>query len=106
MFKRIIVTAYNQKMAPGALSMDILNTFIQHIKDVASKNQFYNFAHQPLDLYKLEVSFIHCQEEETAIIILHIPFIKADNLLALYEFVSLPIHFNFSTNISVIPEVG
>ncbi len=94
-FEQIIVTAHNQKLVPGALSTDILNTIIQHIKDVTSKNNFHNFVHQPLDLYKLEVSFIHRQEKETVIIILHVPFIKADNLLLLYEFIPLPIHFNF-----------
>jgi hypothetical protein len=98
-FEQIIVTAHNQKLVPGALSTDILNTIIQHIKDVTSKNNFHNFVHQPLDLYKLEVSFIHRQEKETVIIILHVPFIKADNLLLLYEFIPLPIHFNFSANI-------
>ncbi len=40
------------------------------------------------------------------VIILHIPFVKNNNLLPLYEFVSLPIHFNFSAKVSVIPEVG
>jgi hypothetical protein len=35
-----------------------------------------------------------------------VPFIEADHLLTLYEFVFLPIHFNFSANISVVPEVG
>lgn len=98
-FEQIIVTAHNQKLVPGALSTDILNTIIQHIKDVTSKNNFHNFVHQPLDLYKLEVSFIHRQEKETVIIILHVPFVKADNLLLLYEFIPLPIQFNFSANI-------
>ncbi len=37
---------------------------------------------------------------------MHVPFVEADHLLTLYEFVSLPIHFNFSANISVVPEVG
>jgi hypothetical protein len=45
-------------------------------------------------------------EEQTVIIILHVPFVKMENLLPLYEFVCLPIHFNFSTNISIIPEVS
>jgi hypothetical protein len=32
--------------------------------------------------------------------------VEAKNLLSLYKFVSLSVHFNFSENISVIPEVG
>jgi len=41
-----------------------------------------------------------------AILILHVLFVEAKNLLPLYEFISLPIYFNFSSNISVIPDVG
>ncbi len=62
--------------------------------------------HKPADLYKLEVSFIHRPEEHTIILILHVPFVEAEQLLPLHEFVSLPIHFNFSANISVVPDVG
>jgi len=40
------------------------------------------------------------------ILILHVPFVEAENLLPLYEFISLPIYFNFSSNVSVIPDVG
>ncbi len=95
----------SQKLAPGALSTDVLNQIIYYINDIAAKNNYNKFVHEPADLNKLEVSFIHCQEEHTIILILHVPFIEADHLLTLYEFVSLPIHFNFSTNISVVLEV-
>jgi hypothetical protein len=63
-------------------------------------------VHEPAYLYNLEVSFIHRPKENTIILILHVPFVEADHLLTLYEFVSLPIHFNFSSNISVMLEVG
>jgi len=74
--------------------------------DTAAKNKFHNFVHQPSDLYKLEVSFIHPPEEQTVILILHIPFVETENLLPLFEFISLPIYFNFSSNVSVIPDVS
>jgi len=32
--------------------------------------------------------------------------VETENLLPLYEFISLPIYFNFSSNVSVIPDVG
>jgi hypothetical protein len=32
--------------------------------------------------------------------------VETKNLLPLYEFISLPIYFNFSSNVSVIPDVG
>jgi hypothetical protein len=105
-FERIIITAFNQKLAPGALSMDVLHQIIYHINDIAAKNKFHQFVHKPADLYKLNVAFIHQPEEYTIILILHVPIVEADHLLTLYEFVSLPIHFDFSANISVVPEVG
>jgi hypothetical protein len=40
------------------------------------------------------------------IIILHVPFVETENLLPLFEFISLPIYFNFTANVSVIPDVG
>jgi hypothetical protein len=105
-FERIIITAFNKKLALGALSTDVLNQIIHHINDIANKNNYNKFVHEPANLYNLEVSFIHQPEEHTIILILHVPFVEADHLLMLYEFVSLPIFFNFSSNISVVPEVG
>ncbi len=105
-FERVINTAFDQKLAPGALSVDILDSILYHITDTAVKNKFHNFVHQPSDLYKLEVSFIHRPEEQTVILILHVLFVETENLLPLFKFISLPIYFNFSPNISVIPDVG
>jgi hypothetical protein len=104
-FEIIINTAFNQKLASGALSTDVLHQIINHINDIAAKNKFHQFVHEPADLYKLDVSFIHRPEDHTIIQILHVPFVEADHLLTLYEFVSLPIHFDFSANISVVLEI-
>jgi hypothetical protein len=93
-------------LAPGAHSTDILNNIVNHIEEVTANNNYNNFFHQPVDPYKLEVSFIYRQEEQTLILILHVPFVETEHLLPLYEFISLSFHFNFSANISVIPEVG
>ncbi len=58
-FERVIISAFDQKLAPGALSVDVLDTIVHHIKDTAAKNKFHSFIHQPSDLYKLETSFTH-----------------------------------------------
>jgi len=58
-FERIIITTFNQKLATGALSTDVLNNIVNHFKEVAANNNYNNFVHQPVDLYKLEVSFNH-----------------------------------------------
>jgi hypothetical protein len=104
-FELVIHSGFDQKLAPGALSDDVLETILHHIKDMAANNKCHNFIHQLSDLYKLETSFIHQPEEQTVILILHIPFVEAENFLPLYKFISLPIYFNFSSNVSVIPDV-
>jgi hypothetical protein len=40
------------------------------------------------------------------ILLLHVPFVETENLLPLFEFISLPIYFNFSSNVSIIPDIG
>jgi hypothetical protein len=105
-FKQVINSAFDQKLAPSALSVDVLETIVHPTKDTAAKNKFHNFIHQTSDLYKLLTSFIHRPEEHTVILTLHVPYVETENLLPLYEFISLPIYFSFSSNISVIPDVG
>jgi hypothetical protein len=39
-------------------------------------------------------------------LIVHIPLLSNANLLELYEFLPLQIHFNFSSNVSITPDVG
>jgi hypothetical protein len=88
--------AFNQKLVPGALSVNVLETIVHDIKDMAATNKFHNFIHQPSELYKLETSLIH----RPIILILLVLYVEAENLLPLYEFISLPIYFNFSSKIS------
>jgi predicted small metal-binding protein len=52
-FEWVINSAFDQKLAPGALSIDVLDKIVNHIKDTAAQIQFHNFIHQPSDLYKL-----------------------------------------------------
>jgi len=39
-------------------------------------------------------------------LILHVAVVSNSNLLGLFEFLLLPIHFNFPSNILVTPDVG
>jgi hypothetical protein len=64
-FECVIHSAFDQKLTPGALNIDVLETIVNHIKDTAAANKFHNFIHQPSDLYKLETSFILRPEEQT-----------------------------------------
>ena len=55
-FERIIITAFNKKLAPGALSVDVLNQIISHVNEIANRNNYHKFVHEPADLY---LSLIH-----------------------------------------------
>ncbi len=92
-FERIINSAYDQKLAPGALSSNVLHQIMYHIDSVANKNSFEKFVHEPADLYKLEVSFIHRPEEQTIILILHVPFVEAQKLGLYVDFLGKYVYF-------------
>ena len=46
-FERVIHSAFDQKLAPGAFSVDVLETILHHIKDTAANNKFHNFINLP-----------------------------------------------------------
>jgi hypothetical protein len=54
------------------------------------------------DLFQVEVS--HLPKTLQFTLIMHIPLVSNANLLELYEFLPLPIHFNFLANVT--PDVG
>jgi hypothetical protein len=54
----------------------------------------------------VETSYIYKPDEKNFVLVLHIPLVTTHNLMPLYKFIPLPVHFNFSGNISVTPEVG
>jgi hypothetical protein len=40
------------------------------------------------------------------VLVLHVPLVTPHNLMPLYEFIPLPIYFNFTINVTVTSEVG
>jgi len=71
---------------------------------MAKKNlvPFIKFA---LDLFQLEISHLYMPATSEFTLILHVPMVSNSNLLDLYKFLLLPIHFNFATNISITPDI-
>jgi len=43
-FEHLIHMAFDQKLAAGVISQDVLVTIMDHIKDVANTNGFHNFV--------------------------------------------------------------
>jgi hypothetical protein len=104
--ERLIHTAYSNRLSPGALDHEALVAVVKYVNDIAQNSDMLSFVHQPSDLFLVETSYIYKPDEKTFVLVLHVPLVTPHNLMPLYEFIPLPIHFNFSGNVSVIPEVG
>jgi hypothetical protein len=79
---------------------------VKYINEVAQNAELLSFVHQPSDLFLLETSYFYKPEDKTFVLVLHMPLVAPHNLMSLYEFIPLPMHFNFSGNVSVTPEVS
>jgi hypothetical protein len=104
--ERLIHTAYNNKLSPGALHHEVLLEIVKYVNEIADNSELLSLVHQPSDLFLVETSYVYKPEDNTFVLVLHVPLVAPHNLMPLYEFILLPVHFNFSSNISVTPEVG
>jgi hypothetical protein len=104
--ERLIHTAYNKKVSPGALHHEALLEIVKYIKEIAENSELLSFIHQPSDLFLVETSNVYKPDEKMFDLVMHVPLVAPHNLMQLYEFIPLPVHFNFSGNVSVTPEVG
>ena len=104
--ERLIHTAYNNKLAPGALHHEALLEIVKYVNKIAENSKLLSFLHQPSDLFLVETSYVYKPDEKIFVLVMHVPLVAPQNLMQLYEFIPLPVHFNFSGNVSVTPEVG
>jgi hypothetical protein len=104
--ERLIRTAYSNRLLPGSLQHDALVEIVKYVNDVAQNSELLSFVHKPSDLFLVEASYIYKPDEKTFVLVLHVPLVTPHNLMPLFEFIPLPIHFNFTSNVSVTPEVG
>jgi len=74
--------------------------------EVAAKKNLVSFVHFALDLFQIEVSHLFTAATNKFTLILHVTMVSNSNLLDLYEFLPLPIHINFASNISFTPDIG
>jgi hypothetical protein len=101
----LIHTAYNNRLSLGALHHEVLVEIVKYVNDLALNSELLSFVHQPSDLFLLKMSY-YKPDENTFVLVLHVPLVVPHNLMPLFEFIPLPVHFNFSGNVSVSPEVG
>jgi hypothetical protein len=79
---------------------------MKYVNEIARNSDLLSFVHQPSNIFLVEASYIYKPHEKTFVLVLHVPLVTPHNLMPLYEFIPLPVHFNFSGNVSVTPEVG
>jgi hypothetical protein len=92
-------------LAPGALLhdvLDVLDEILNHTLPMARKRNMVSFINYASDLFQVEVS--HLFDPKTLIV--HIRLVSNANWQKHYEFLLLPIHFNFSANVSITPDIG
>jgi hypothetical protein len=104
--ERLITTAYSNRLSPGALQHEALIKIVKYINEVAANSDLLSFIHKPTDLFLVETSYVYKPDEKTFVLVLHIPLVTPHNLMPLYEFIPLPVYFNFTSNITITPEVG
>jgi hypothetical protein len=84
----------------------VLLEIFKYINEIADNSELLSFVHQPSDLFLVENSYVYRPEDNTFILVLHVPLVATHNLMPLYELIPIPVHFNFSCNVSFTPEVG
>jgi len=104
--ENVVKSAQHHQLAPGALPHDVLDGIIDHVTAVTNKKNLVPFVTFASDLFQIEVSHLYTLATDKFTLILHIPMVTNSNLLDLYKFLPLPIHFNFASNISIMPDVG
>ncbi len=104
--ENVIKLAQHHRLAPGALPNDVLDGIIEDVTAVAKKKNLVPFVTFASDLFQIEVSHLYLSATNEFTLILHVPTVANSNLLILYEFLPLTIHFDFSANISITPDVG
>jgi hypothetical protein len=104
--ERLIHTAYNNCLSLGALHHHVLLEIIKYVNEIANNSEMLSFVHEPADIFLVETLYIYKPQDNTFVLILHVPLVLPHNLMLLNKFIPLPIHFNFSSNVSVTPEVG
>jgi hypothetical protein len=62
--KRLIHTAYNNRLAPGALHHEALTEIVKNINKITQNSNLQSFGHQPSNLFLVETSYIYKPDEK------------------------------------------
>ena len=79
---------------------------VRYVNEVAANSDILSFIHKPSDLFLIETSYVYKSDEKTFVLVLHVPLVTPHNLMPLFEFIPLPVYFNFISNVTITPEVS
>ena len=85
---------------------DVLESIKANIEVTATKNNLISFVKQTTDLFQIPLSYVYQPGNETVSLILHVPFVKQENLLQMHQYLPFPLSHDLSPNHSVTPAVG
>ncbi len=88
--ERLIHTAYNNRLTPGALHHEVPLEIVPYINKIANNSQMLSFVHQSSNIFLVQTSYIYRPDENTFVLVLHIPLVSPHNQMPLYKFIPLP----------------
>ncbi len=62
--ERLIHTAYDNHLSPGALHHEPLLKIVKYVNEIAQNSKLLSFVHQPLNLFLVETSYIYKPDKE------------------------------------------
>ena len=106
MVRAAISAGLQHRLAPGVFNEEALESVVAYTEQVCKEQNFENLIHHTSDLYQLETSFLYNPDNKTFSSILHIPLVKKEDLLKLYQYMPMPLNTHLTSEHSLAPYVG
>ena len=95
-----------QRLSHKLFPNDVLEAVKSKIDQTALEHGFISFITKTTDLFQIPLSYVYQPGNKTISLLLHIPFVKAEYLLNLNQYLPFPLSHNLSPNHSLTPSVG
>lgn len=100
-----VEAAQNSRLSHSLLKKEQLVNLYDKVMKTGKKKGFDVQATQPMDLFKMDTSY-YVTQNNTLVLIVHVPIVKKDHLLPLYQFIPFPISQSFGYNTAMTPFLG
>jgi len=98
--------AQNQKLSHLLFPNDVLKKIKDKIDQTAGDNGFISYVTKITDLFQIPLSYVYQPNNKTVALLLHVPLVKPEYLLNLYQYLPFPLTQSLSPNHSLMPSVG